>query len=174
MQLTNKAQATPAPSKETQPFLADDASPASAGGNQAEVGGNRKLLIVDDNAIVLKALEFKLKGSGFTVFTAMNGAAAVSMARQEIPSLIVVDLNFQPTGDFSSLNWDGINIMQWLRRVQEGADTPIVILSMEDPAQYEEPCLAAGAAAYFQKPVDYKTFLGTILQLLGDNAPAGQ
>ncbi|MDB6065388.1 MAG: response regulator transcription factor [Pedosphaera sp.] len=140
-----------------------------ADGSQAAVGGNRKILLVDDNAVVLKALELKLSSSGFAVIPAKDGATAVSMARQENPSLVILDLNFEPTGDFSSLNWDGLNIMQWLRRVQDGLDTPIVVLSMEDPANYEQLCLAAGAAAYFQKPVDYRVFLETILQLLGDS-----
>ena len=140
-----------------------------ADGSQATVGGNRKILVVDDNAIVLKAFELKLSSSGFVVIPAKDGATAVGMARQENPSLVVLDLNFEPTGDFSSLNWDGLNIMQWLRRVQDGLDTPIIVLSMEDPGNYEQLCLAAGASAYFQKPVDYKLFLGTILQLLGDN-----
>jgi CheY-like chemotaxis protein len=174
MEQANKATASHVNPREKQPFLPDDGVSAPRGGVQESVGQNRKLLVVDDNEIVLKAFELKLKASGFEVITATDGAAAVGLARQESPSLIILDMNFGVTSNFSSLNWDGFNIMQWLRRVQDGANTPIIVLSMEEPSQHEQPCLAAGAAAYFQKPVAYKTFLGTILQLLGDNAPAGQ
>ena len=133
------------------------------------IGQGRKILVVDDNMIVLKAFEMKLKASGFEVVMATEGAAAVSAARANRPDLIVLDINFPPDVGSSGMQWDGFNIMQWLRRVHEGLDTPIVVLSREDPAHYEQLCLAAGAAAYFQKPVDYKAFLQTILTLLGDN-----
>lgn len=163
-------QPAPVTSHEREPFLPDDNAASGLEGSQASTGANRKILIVDDNAVVLKTLQLKLSASGFVVIPTKDGATAVTMARQENPSLVVLDLNFEPTGDFSSLNWDGLNIMQWLRRVHEGLDTPIVVLSREDAAHYEQLCLAAGAAAYFQKPVDYKAFLQTIHSLLGDNS----
>ncbi len=76
------------------------------------IGRGRKILVVDDNLVVLKAFELKLKACGFEVLTASEGAAAVSTARQLKPDLIVLDINFPPDVGSSGLQWDGFNIMQ--------------------------------------------------------------
>ncbi len=162
----------PAPTREKQPFLPEDSAASTGPETRATPGGGRKILVVDDNPVVVRALELKLKGSGFAVITAADGAEGIRAARNEQPVLIVLDINFRPTETFSSLNWDGINIMQWLRKVQDLSHIPVVILTMEDPSRYQEATVAGGAAAFFQKPVDYKQFLAKILQLLGDASSA--
>src|SRR6266481_1242574 len=67
-------QPNPVTSRERQPFLPDDSTPMESDGSQATVGGNRKILVVDDNAVVLKAFELKLQSSGFVVIPAKDGA----------------------------------------------------------------------------------------------------
>ena len=116
----------------------------------------------------------KLKSSGFKVITAADGSEGLRAARSDKPDLIVLDINFRPSENFSSLNWDGVNIMQWLRKTQQVAQIPVVILTMEDPSRYREATVAVGAAAFFQKPVDYKEFLAAILKLLGNGSSAQQ
>lgn len=160
--------------REKQPFLPDEGTASSGSDLQTSAGGGRKILVVDDNPVVVRALELRLKASGFEVITAADGAEGIRIARKEKPELIVLDINFRPTENFSSLNWDGINIMQWLRKLQDVSSIPVVILTMEDPSRYKEAAVAVGAAAFFQKPVDYKTFLAAILQLLGNTSPAKQ
>ena len=172
MQESQKSENISGPAREKQPFLPDEGATSSGSDSRAPVGRNRKILVVDDNPVVVRALEIKLKGNGFNVITAADGAGGVRAARQEKPELIVLDINFRATETFSSLNWDGITIMQWLRKVQNISDIPVVILTMEDPSRYKEATVASGAAAFFQKPVDYKAFLAMILQLLGDCSPA--
>ena len=78
---------------EEAPFAGSGAALATAEGG---IGQNRKILVVDDNPVVLKAFELKLKALGFTVLTATEGASAVSTARQQQPDLIVLDINFPP------------------------------------------------------------------------------
>ena len=46
----------------------------------------KKILIVDDSTIILKALSMKLKLAGYAVLTAQDGAEAVSLARRERPA----------------------------------------------------------------------------------------
>jgi two-component system cell cycle response regulator DivK len=148
------------------PFSPDPAGTASENGVNAAIGQNRKILVVDDNPVVLKAFELKLKASGFAVLTADEGAAAVSLARQQLPDLIVLDITYPPDVGNSGLQWDGFNIMQWLRRFKEAADIPIIIISGGDPLKYKERSLRSGAAAFFQKPVDYREFLAAVVKLL--------
>ncbi len=73
----------------------------------------KKLLVVDDNEVILKTISVKLKSAGFTVFTALEGADAVSLVRKEKPDLIVLDIGFPP--DVGGVPWDGFRIMEWLR-----------------------------------------------------------
>jgi CheY-like chemotaxis protein len=135
----------------------------------AAIGANRKILVVDDNPVVLKAFELKLKTLGFHVLTASEGAAAVSTARQELPDLIVLDINFPPDVGSSGLQWNGFNIMQWMQRFQEVASIPVIIITGADPAQFKERALAAGAAAFFTKPINNEEFLMSVRRLLGQS-----
>lgn len=140
-------------------------SPESSG--QDSIGKNRKILVVDDNAVVLKAFELKLKASGFQVLTATDGSSAVSIARQAKPHLIVLDINFPPDVGSSGLQWDGFNIMQWMKRFQEVANIPVVIISSGDPQKYKDKSIAAGAIAFFQKPINYEQFMETVRRAIG-------
>jgi two-component system OmpR family response regulator len=156
--------------KEMLPF--DGGAPVVSGADiesQNSIGAGRKILVVDDNPVVLKAFELKLKTLGFQVLTASEGAAAVSTARQEQPDLIVLDINFPPDVGSSGLQRDGFNIMQWMQRFQEVASIPVVIITGADPAKYKERALAAGASAFFTKPINNEEFLITVRRLLGQN-----
>jgi len=142
---------------------------ATAGEFGAAVGKNRRILVVDDNPVVLKAFEIKLKGSGFEVITATNGATVASTAERTGPALIILDINFAPGED--TVEWTGFTIMQWLRRFPDLAKIPVIMITGADAKLHQQQALAAGAVALFQKPVDYQQLLPTILQALGDSAP---
>src|SRR5438874_6015269 len=77
----------------------------------------KKILIVDDSTIILKALSMKLKLAGYAVLTAQDGAEAVSLARREQPNLILLDISFPPdVAHGGGVAWDGFLIMNWLLR----------------------------------------------------------
>ena len=113
----------------------------------------KKVLLVDDDDVILKAISVKLMARGFEVVTAPDGSSAVSKVRTHRPDLILLDLTFQP--EFASVEWDGFRIMDWLKRIEEAAHIPIVVVSSGEAAKYEARTRDAGAVAYFQKPVDY-------------------
>jgi two-component system alkaline phosphatase synthesis response regulator PhoP len=137
----------------------------------SQAGGTRpkKILVVDDNEVILKALSLRLTSKGFQVSTATDGAAAVSVARKEKPDLIVLDISFPPD---LGIAWDGFSIMEWLRRTEESKDTPIIIITGSEPAKYKDRALALGAAAFFHKPIDHEELLGVIRKTLGQDAGA--
>ena|SRR5579883_2005496 len=139
---------------------------------QTSIGKGRKILVVDDNPVVLKAFELKLKNLGFTVLTAEDGAAAVSCARQEHPDVVVLDINFPPDVGNSGLQWDGFNIMQWMKRFQDASSIPVIIITSGEPEKFKEKALASGAAAFFQKPINNEEFLITLRRLLGQKDAA--
>jgi CheY-like chemotaxis protein len=165
LKLSGDAPGKPPPLLEKLAFLPE----ATEAEKRASVGRNRKILVVDDNAVVLKAFQFKLQACGFVVVTASDGAAVVNTARQENPDLIILDINFPPGGGAGDLQWNGMTIMQWLARFLEGASIPIIIVTGEDPSKHKEKFLAAGAVAFFQKPVNFEELLPAILKSLGDS-----
>jgi CheY-like chemotaxis protein len=145
---------------------------ARSGLQNADSSMNRKkILIVDDSAIILRALSMKLKSSGYDVLTAVDGSEAVAAARQQRPDLILLDLSFPPdVGHGGGVPWDGFLIMDWLRRFDEAKTIPVIVITGGDPDKYKERALASGAVSYFQKPVDNEKLLSMIRQTLEEGA----
>lgn len=132
----------------------------------------KKVLIVDDNAVLVRALSNVLEAVGFQILEAEDGAAAVSIVRRERPSLILLDISFPPdVAHGGGLAWDGFQIMTWLSRMEEAKGVPIVIISGSEAAKYRDRALKGGAVAYLQKPVEPEAVLATVRQVLGKSAP---
>jgi len=133
----------------------------------------KRILVVDDNAIVLKTLSMKLKSSGYEVLTASDGATAVSTVRTERPDLILLDISFPPdVAHGGGGAWDGFLIMAWLRRMEEARGIPIIIITGGESPKLKEQSMAAGAVDFFQKPIDNDQLLASIQRHLGENTTA--
>jgi CheY-like chemotaxis protein len=131
-----------------------------------------KILIVDDNRVVVKALSMKLKANGYDVIAAEDGSEAVSAARKQKPDLIILDISFPPdVGHGGGVPWDGFLIMEWLRRMDEAKSIPVIIMTSGDPEKYKEKALTAGAVSFFQKPVNNDELIAAIRKTLGTGAP---
>ena len=78
----------------------------------------KKVLVVDDNEVILKTISLKLQGAGFKIITALDGSEAVAAARKEMPDLILLDINFPPEVD--GVPWtvfaSWIGFIAWIRR----------------------------------------------------------
>ena len=128
-----------------------------------------KILIADDNVIVLKTVAIKLKSAGYEVRTAMDGTTAISCVRRERPDLIILDINFPADVSRSGgIAWDGFLILDWLRRIDEVRDTPIIFITSGEPSKFREKALSTGAVAFFQKPIDQDEMLNVIRHTVGD------
>lgn len=132
-----------------------------------------RILIVDDDKFVLRALTLRLNAEGYDVLTAKDGAGAVNMVREQQPDLMLLDITFPPDIDFDGgVAWDGFLIMDWLLRIGTAKPTPVIIITGGDPAKFKARALAAGAAGFYQKSEDPETLVAQIRQLLGGAAPA--
>jgi CheY-like chemotaxis protein len=125
----------------------------------------KMILVVDDDPVVLKALFLALRSRGYEMFAAFDGPEAFSIARQERPDLILLDIFFPPDAAESGNTWDAFLIIDWLQRSSVGYGIPIIIISVAEPGEFRERCLAAGAAGYFQKPINLPELLDTIQQI---------
>ena len=129
-------------------------------------GTPKKILVVDDNEIVIKTISLKLQGAGYQVLTAMDGSTAVAVARKESPDLILLDLAFPP--DVQGVPWDGFRIMEWFHRLDTLKKIPVIVITgLEDPGA-KQRATSTGAVAYFQKPLEHDYLLKVIRATLGE------
>ena len=130
----------------------------------------KKILVVDDSLVILKTMSMKLTANGYDVVTAEDGSEAVSAVRREKPDLILLDLSFPPdVSHGGGVPWDGFLIMNWLQRLEEAKNIPIVVITGGDPAKFKDRALAAGAVNFFHKPINNDELLTVIRQTLGKN-----
>lgn len=128
----------------------------------------KKILVVDDNEIVIKTISLKLQGAGYQVMTAMDGTEAVAAVRQAIPDLILMDLTFPP--DIGGVPWDGFRVMDWFRRLDEVKRVPVIVITGSEDPGVKAQSTDRGAVAFFQKPLEHDYLLKVIRATLGDSA----
>jgi two-component system response regulator GlrR len=121
----------------------------------------KRILVVDDDRDLVRGLAIRLKSEGYDVSTACDAASATSVARKEKPDLVILDLGL-PGGD-------GYVVMDRMRSMLL-MDIPIIVLTARDPLTDSGKSIGKGAFAFFQKPVDHHTLLGSVRRALG--APA--
>jgi CheY-like chemotaxis protein len=126
-------------------------SPTSTGASQ------KKVLVVDDNEIVVRTITLKLQGAGYQVIPAKDGSEAVAHVRKERPDLVLLDISFP--AELSGL-WDGFQIMEWFNRLGTGKT------GSKEP-EIKERATAAGAVAVFQKPLEADQVLEAVRAILG-------
>ena len=137
---------------------------------ETAIPGGKKILVVDDDQIILKTLSMALISNGYQVFTATDGPGAASIVARERPDLILLDLLFPPdAANVGGALQDGFFIIEWLRRMGEAADIPIIIISGDKSAKDKKNALATGAVAFFPKPIDRIALLAAIRSTLGED-----
>ncbi len=135
---------------------------------EPHVAPPRKILVVDDNEVVLKTISLKLQGAGYQVITALDGSAAVAAARKENPDLILLDISFPP--DVGSVQWDGFRIMEWLHRLETARKIPVIVITGSEDPKSRDRATSSGAVAFFSKPIEHDSLLKVIRATLGDAA----
>jgi two-component system, OmpR family, KDP operon response regulator KdpE len=119
----------------------------------------KKILVVDDDQDLLVGLTARLKASGYTVICATNAISAITVARREVPDLVILDLGLPED--------DGFLVLERMGGLADLVAIPVIVLSARDPVQNERRALDAGAVAFFQKPADNRQFLTVIRQTFG-------
>src|SRR5512137_1131562 len=138
-------------------------SPRIHRARQDHVKGPRRILVIDDNRVILKTTAAKLRASGYEVLTAEDGASAIRQVRQLEPHLILLDLNFPPdVGHGGGIPWDGLLLLSWLRRANGTQKIPVIVITGGDLAPYKDRCVEAGVLDVFLKPIDHDALLAAI------------
>lgn len=110
-----------------------------------------RVLIVDDEPQILRALRINLSVRGYDVTTASTGAAALRAAAETRPDVIVLDLGLPDI--------DGLEVLAGLRGWN---DTPVIVLSARSDSAEKVAALDAGADDYVTKPFAMDEFLARL------------
>ena len=138
---------------------------------ETAIPSGKKILVVDDDQIILKTLSIVLSSNGYQVFTATDGPGAASIVARERPDLILLDLLFPPdAANVGGALQNGFFVIEWLRRMGEAGDIPIIIISGDKSAKDKKNALATGAVGFFPKPIDRVALLAAIRATLGEDA----
>jgi two-component system KDP operon response regulator KdpE len=102
---------------------------------------SQRILVVDDDPQILRAVRTSLRGRGYEVATAGNGETALDAAGSSAFDLVILDLSLP-----------GIDGHEVIRRLRAFTDVPILVLSVRDAQQDKIEALDAGADDYVTKP----------------------
>ncbi len=122
------------------------------------MGQKKKILVVDDERDIVKALMIRLQGAGYEVVTAFDGAQGVFVAHKEKPDLIILDIRM-PAGD-------GFSVGQRLKRSIHTFTIPVIFLTGSPEKNAEDKAMALGARFYIKKPYDPEELLDAIKRAL--------
>lgn len=118
-----------------------------------------KILVVDDDLNICELLRLYLEKEGYEVVIANDGMAAVSVFREENPSLILLDIMLPKL--------DGWQVCREIRKFSE---TPIIMLTAKGEVFDKVLGLELGADDYVVKPFDTKEIVARIKAVLRRNA----
>ncbi|MFH0969055.1 MAG: response regulator [Patescibacteria group bacterium] len=107
----------------------------------------KKLLIVEDDSILQKALQEFLSEEGFEIFSALDGEEGVKMAKENMPDLILLDIILPRK--------DGYEVLRELKAEDSTKNIPIVLLTNLGSLNDVEKAIGLGATTYLIK-ADYK------------------
>jgi CheY-like chemotaxis protein len=122
----------------------------------------RRILIADDDPVILKTVGGFLQRQGYDVVTCEDGPSALQKARSEKPDLAIVDLGMQSPRPLICPIFDGYTLMGWLRSMPETAQMPVIVLTGSDQPETSQRCMLAGASDTIHKPADMQRLLNTI------------
>lgn len=114
-----------------------------------------KILVVDDEALLVKGIRFNLKSEGYDVITGSNGQEAVEMAQKEQPDLIVLDV-MMPV-------MDGLTACS---KIREFSNVPIILLTAKVEDMDKLIGFDHGADDYLTKPFNILELKARIRALL--------
>jgi len=125
-----------------------------------------KILLVDDEQDILEIVGYNLAQEGYKIVTASNGKEAVSVAKKELPQLIIMDVMMP--------EMDGMEACENIRKIPELSNVIIAFLTARSEDYSQVAGFDAGADDYISKPIKPKLLVSKVKALLrrlkNDNA----
>ena len=123
-----------------------------------------RILIVEDNAANMKLASLLVRNAGHSVLCAVDAESGLTLARQERPDLILMDVQLP--------GMDGLAATAILKRDPVTAAIPVIALTALAMKADEERSQVAGCDAYIAKPLRYQELYDAINGLLPGAVPS--
>lgn len=148
--------------KQTFSILAKSSSQAYEAVSQNNSLKSPEILLVDDDQELLEILSIDLSQRGLLVTTSTNGQEAVRIAQENLPNLIVLDINIP--------NGNGFEVVEKLRSEPKLRDISLIIYSGRDLTGEQKTKLSLGPTRFLTKTrVSCADFRNNVLELLNSN-----
>ncbi|MBZ9868688.1 response regulator [Mesorhizobium sp. CA15] len=121
-------------------------------------GEKAKVLICDDDPLLLELMEFRLKAKGYEVIKAADGAEALAKAQQDEPDIIVLDAMMPKV--------DGLEVLARIKGDPDLSGTPVVMLTARKGEKDIVSALEKGADDYLVKPFIPEELLARLARLI--------
>lgn len=118
----------------------------------------KKILIVDDEKGLVLSLSTLLKSQGYSVIAANDSLYGISVAHQEKPDLVILDVGLPAGG--------GLYVLKSLKGSIKTNDIPVLMLTGSQELALETKANNEGAAAFIRKPFEPAVLLSTIKEIL--------
>ena len=114
-----------------------------------------KILVVDDEALLVKGIRFNLQSEGYEVFTGSDGLEAIQLVQEKKPDLVILDVMMP--------NMDGLTACA---KIREFSDVPIILLTAKTGDMDKLMGFDHGADDYITKPFNILELKARIRALL--------
>lgn len=122
----------------------------------------KKILIVEDDVLLVKAISYEFEQENFEVFTAGDGIDGLAMAEQHLPDLVLIDINMP--------RMDGLTMLKTLRGTEWGKDMVVIMLTNYSDEQRVLEALSQKAFYYLVKSDwDLSQIVAKVKEKLGNN-----
>ena len=118
----------------------------------------KKVLIVEDNELNMKLFHDLLDAQGYETLQTREGLAALALAREHKPDLILMDIQLPEIS--------GLEVTKWLKEDDELAHIPVVAVTAFAMKGDEEKIRDGGCEAYIAKPISVASFMRTVERFL--------
>ncbi|PIS47182.1 MAG: two-component system response regulator [Elusimicrobia bacterium CG08_land_8_20_14_0_20_51_18] len=117
-----------------------------------------RILLADDDAVMLDLVSSMLKNEGYEVLEAENGKEAVELASRMLPSLIMLDMHMPEK--------NGLETLKEMKKNKLLRNVPVVMLTVEGSPSEIELCMVNGANTYITKPAKKEEIIKVVKDLL--------
>jgi CheY-like chemotaxis protein len=118
---------------------------------------SKRILVCDDDPVILRLLEVNLELEGYDVIAARHGAEAVDLATQNPPDLVILDIMMP--------RMDGYEACEAIKAQDATRDVPVIFLSAKAQQSDVEKGRRYGVAEYLTKPFDPSELLEIVERL---------
>lgn len=118
----------------------------------------KKVLVVEDNELNMKLFCDLLEAHGYDPIKSRDGLRAVELAREQKPSLIIMDIQLPDVS--------GLDLTRWIKDDEEIKSIPVMAVTAFAMKQDEDHVREAGCESYLSKPIQIGPFLREVERLV--------